>query len=196
LEAEIDFVLQHIKSVDQVLELGCGYGRVIKKIIKQTKNIIGIDTSLENIKLARYCIGSTINCFLYVMNAVEMGFRDNEFDVVICIQNGISAFNVDHSILLREAVRVTRKGGVVLFSSYSEKFWEERLKWFRDQSRLNLIGEIDEIASGNGEIICKDGFKATTISAFEFLDFGSPLNVASEIYEIDESSLFCEMRVI
>jgi 2-polyprenyl-6-hydroxyphenyl methylase/3-demethylubiquinone-9 3-methyltransferase len=196
LEAEIDFVLQRMKPTYHILEIGCGYGRVLEKIINRIKTLIGIDISLENIKHARSYIGSKVNCHLYVMNAVEMGFRDNEFDAVICVQNGISAFNVDQSELVREAVRVTRNPGIVLFSSYSEKFWEERLNWFRDQSRLNLIGEIDENASGNGVIICKDGFKATTISKADFLRFASIVNVDPEIYEIDESSLFCEMRVM
>lgn len=33
------------------------------------------------------------NCFLYQMNAVDMNFDDNTFDMTICIQNGISAFH-------------------------------------------------------------------------------------------------------
>ena len=140
-------------------------------------------------------IGSAVNCHLMVMNAVATGFRDSEFDCVYCVQNGISAFHVDQRLLMREAVRITRRGGLVLFSSYSEKFWDERLAWFREQARMDLIGEIDEEATGNGVIMCKDGFQATTVSADAFFELASSLNVVAEIVEVDESSVFCVMRV-
>ena len=52
------------------------------------------------------------------MDAAALGFRDRVFDVVVCIQNGISAFKVDRRALIAEAIRVTRPGGSVLFSSY------------------------------------------------------------------------------
>ncbi len=60
------------------------------------------------------------------MDATHLGFRDHAFDLTICIQNGISDFGVDEQQLFAEALRVTRSGGVVLFSSYSDRFWEER----------------------------------------------------------------------
>jgi 2-polyprenyl-6-hydroxyphenyl methylase/3-demethylubiquinone-9 3-methyltransferase len=65
------------------------------------------------------------------MNAIELGFGNRQFDMVICIQNGISAFKVDQQKLIKEAMRVTRSGKTILFSSYSERFWEDRLEWFR-----------------------------------------------------------------
>ena len=53
-------------------------------------------------------------------------FRDGGFDVVVCIQNGISAFHVDRRLLIERAVRLARQGGQVLFSTYSERFWPDR----------------------------------------------------------------------
>lgn len=49
-----------------------------------------------------------------------LGFRNRRFDVVVCIQNGISAFKVDQRKLIGETMCVTRSGGTLLFSSYSE----------------------------------------------------------------------------
>ena len=46
LNAEVDFVSQKLKPTDVVLELGCGYGRMIERIIREVKMAIGIDTSL------------------------------------------------------------------------------------------------------------------------------------------------------
>ena len=114
--------------------------------------------------------------------------------MVVCIQNGLSAFRVDQRRLIEEAMRVTRSRGTVLFSSYSERFWNDRLEWFRLQSELGLIGEIDESATGNGIIVCKDGFRASKVSPI-VLSPPSPLNVDSVFTEVDGSSVFYEICV-
>lgn len=89
LEAEIEFVLGKIKLSDLVLELGCGYGRVIKKLVAKAETIVGIDTSQVSLRLAQATLGVTPSCHFFAMDAVELGFSDRQFDVVICIQNGI-----------------------------------------------------------------------------------------------------------
>lgn len=195
LNAEIEFVQQILKPTNRVLELGCGYGRVIARLKKSAKFVVGIDTARANFELVRDYIGAKHNYQLCWMNAVELGFKNWTFDAVVCIQNGISAFFVEPRQLICEAVRVTRKKGVVLFSSYSEKFWDERLNWFREQAKHNLIGKIDEQASRNGVIICKDGFKASTFSAADFQRLVSNLGKEYFIREVDDSSVFCVISV-
>jgi len=195
LEAEIEFVLDKLKPTDLALELGCGYGRVLKKLMAKTKTMVGIDTSYTSLRLAAKTICGTPSCHLFVMNAVKLGFSGRRFDVVVCIQNGIAVFNVDQRKLIKEALRVTRSGGKVLFSSYSEQFWKDRLEWFRIQSQHGLIGEIDDDATGDGVIVCKDGFKASTVSPDDFISLTSNFGIEPIITEVDGSSLFCEIRV-
>lgn len=127
------------------------------------------------------------------MDAVHVGFPDHIFDLTICIQNGICAFGVDQPQLFREALRVTRSGGLVLFSSYTAQFWPHRLQWFETQSAHHLIGEIDHQAAGNGVIVCNDGFRATTADRTTFQRIGAGLGVTPRITEVDGSSLFCEI---
>ena len=129
------------------------------------------------------------------MNAVQTAFRQDSFDVTVCIQNGISAFKVDPKSLMAEASRITRSGGRVLFSSYAESFWTERLEWFRCQVEHGLLGEIDEAATGNGVIVCKDGFKATTFVPDQFISLCKELGYNPEITIVDDSSVFCELMV-
>lgn len=95
---------------------------------------------------------------------------------MFCIQNGISAFGVNKKRLIAESIRVTKVNGIVLFSSYSPKIWEARLEWFRKQSQFGLIGEIDEEKTCDGTIVCKDGFKATTISNEQFAELFDELD--------------------
>jgi ubiquinone/menaquinone biosynthesis C-methylase UbiE len=195
LEAEINHVLERVPEYSVVLELGCGYGRVLRRLVSHAKLAIGMDTSLESLALAREMLRDHPACRLAAMDAAVMGFRNSCFDAVICIQNGISAFHVDQHQLLAEAVRVTRPGGKVLFSSYAEQFWGARLDWFRIQAEHGLVGKIDEAATGEGTIICRDGFTATTITARQFASLAADLGLAAQISAVDESSLFCELLV-
>jgi 2-polyprenyl-6-hydroxyphenyl methylase/3-demethylubiquinone-9 3-methyltransferase len=195
LDAEIDFVLANIASTDHVLDLGCGYGRVAKRLAVKAKKITGIDISEDNIELAQEYVRRNENCEFFVMDALKIDFQDNYFDATICVQNGISAFKVDPNKLLKESIRVTKNGGIILYSSYSEKFWEYRLNWFQIQSDHKLIGEIDQDLTKNGIIICKDGFRAITFSGLDFLKLAAECDINSEIIEVDTSSVFCRMKV-
>lgn len=194
LEAEIGLVLEKVSEKDLILDLGCGYGRVSKRLIDKGCSVTGIDISEENIKLAEELNEGIHSMQFYVMDAAKLSFPNNSFDVTLCVQNGISAFKTDPLVLVSEAIRVTRNGGIILFSSYSAKFWNERLKWFQIQAKHGLIGEIDYNLTGNGVIVCKDGFSAITFSGQDFLDLATKYGIEAEIYEIDNSSIFCEMR--
>lgn len=193
LEAEIRFVLDRLSPGALVLELGCGYGRVLERLAAKTDRVTGIDTSRESLFMARSTVRTYPRVRLLAMDAADLGFCDGCFDLVACVQNGISAFEVDQERLIREALRVARPGGRVLFSSYSETFWPERLNWFRIQAEHGLLGEIDEEATGSGVIVCKDGFRATTVGPEDFLALAEKIAVHAKITEVDESSLFCEI---
>lgn len=195
LDAEIQHVINKLHAGDVALELGCGYGRVLEKLALRAKRVVGIDTSRDTLTLAQKQLRMLSNCYLFQMNATALGFQDRSFDLVICIQNGISAFKVDPKNLISESLRVTRTGGRVLFSSYSEKFWMDRLEWFKLQAEAGLIGEIDWSLTREGRIVCKDGFMATTFGPAEWLPLIPPSQTEFNIEEVDDSSLFCEIRV-
>ena len=194
LAAEQAHVLDRLDSGAAVLELGCGYGRVLQPLAEKAGLAVGIDTSLSSLLLAERLLPSQTNCRLVQMDAAALGFPDRLFDLVVCIQNGISAFHVDQRHLLTEALRVTRSGGIAFFSSYSTAFWPERLRWFELQAEAGLVGEIDYQKTRNGVIVCRDGFTATTVDETQFRELSAGLNASITIREVASSSLFCELR--
>lgn len=195
LDAEIDFVLEKISPCDVVLELGCGYGRVLRELAPKAKRTVGIDTSRSSLELAREVLKGFPGCHLVQMDAVHLAFHDDLFNLTVCIQNGLSAFQVNPLDLMRQSVRVTRPGGAVFFSSYSDKFWSDRLEWFQMQAWEGLLGEIDPDKTGDGVIVCRDGFRATTLRPEDFLALTAELGLHPTLTEVDESSLFCEIIV-
>ena len=79
------------------------------------QTVIGIDTSFDSLRLPNEIMSGDTSCHLFQMNAVHLVFRDSQFDLVICVQNGISAFKVNQRDLIKEALHITRVGGTVLW---------------------------------------------------------------------------------
>jgi SAM-dependent methyltransferase len=194
LRAELDFALGFIRAGDDVLDLGCGYGRTLPELAARAAAVTGIDNAAASIALARETVAGLANVSLLEMDAAALSFAPGRFDVVLCLQNGISAFHRDQRALLQEALRVCRPGGTAIFSTYSEKFWPQRLEWFRSQAAAGLLGEIDEEKTGAGVIACRDGFVAVTVSPQQFRSLAAGLPAALELTEVDASSLFCLLK--
>jgi len=198
LDAEISYLRGAFAQLGlgpgaRVLELGCGYGRVLAALAGAPVELIGIDTSAASLADASSLLDAHV-CRLARMDAVRLGFRDGAFDLVFCVQNGIAAFGVDPRTLVAEALRVTRPGGYAIFSSYLAEFWEPRLEWFRLQAAEGLLGPIDEEATGDGVIVCTDGFRVETITPAGFATLAAVNAAACRLDDVDGSSLVCVMR--
>ncbi len=194
LESEIQYVLKKINAESLVLELGCGYGRVLARLAGRAGIAAGIDTSFASLSLCKETMKAFSNYALFNMNAICTSFRNASFDTVVCIQNGISAFHVDQKELIRESIRITKPGGTILFSSYADKFWSERLNWFKIQADAGLLGKIDLKGTRDGVIVSKDGFTARTVRPHDFEKLTSGFDIDVAIKEVDGSSVFCEIK--
>jgi 2-polyprenyl-6-hydroxyphenyl methylase/3-demethylubiquinone-9 3-methyltransferase len=193
LEAEIVHVLGRLRQTGAVLEMGCGYGRIARRLAAVATRVVGVDTAPESLELARRLSTATDRCEFVLMDAIDLRFPDDSFDAVVCLQNGICAFRVDQVRLLEEAMRVTNPGGIVLFSSYSDRFWPHRLAWFEAQAAEGLVGRIDRVASQDGVIVCEDGFRSGRLTPDEFRSLCSTIGINPRICEVDESSVLCEI---
>jgi 2-polyprenyl-6-hydroxyphenyl methylase/3-demethylubiquinone-9 3-methyltransferase len=194
LRAEAGFVEGQLRRDDIVLDLGCGYGRTLAVLAEKAALVVGIDTSAASLALASELLEQRRNILLARMDASSLAFVEGSFDIVACIQNGISAFAVDQRLLVCEALRVLRPGGTALFSSYTDSFWPHRLDWFARQAASGLIGEIDEERTGEGVIVCRDGLILTTVRLVDFAGLVAGLDVSWQAVEIDNSSQFYVLK--
>lgn len=196
LECEILHVLSRLRPTDSVLELGCGYGRIALRLAATAAQVTGIDVAEGSLDMARRLAsqdGLGSRCSFARMDALALDFEPDRFDMVLCLQNGIGAFRVDAQRLLQESLRVLRPGGVLLLSTYTDAFWPHRLAWFEAQAGEGLLGPVDHAASRGGVIVCTDGFRSGRATREEFQSICAPLNLHPRLYEIDESSLWCEI---
>lgn len=193
LRSEIEFVRERLSGDETALELGAGYGRIMKELSPSLRRITGIDVSERSVALGREYLKDLANCTIETMDAHAMSF-DETFDVVLCLQNGLSAMKGDPENLVRRSLRVLAPGGTAFFSSYSPKFWEHRLAWFQEQAEKGLLGEIDMENTGNGRIVCKDGFTATTFDRGEMERLGKASEYPYRVKEVKDSSIFLILR--
>lgn len=157
LQAEIDFVKENLSNTQSVLELGAGYGRIIRELAPYCGSIVGIDISVESVGLGREYLKDYPNASIIAMDVHRIKFP-KPFDVILCLQNGLSAMRADSTVIHKILDKVA-PGGTAYFSSYSTKFWDFRLKWFEEQASKGIIGEIDYTKTKNGVIICMGGLR-------------------------------------
>lgn len=188
LNSEIEFVKEHINKTEDIIEIGAGYGRIMKELSPYCKSILGIDISEKNIELGNEYLKNCENTTMKQQDVHNLSI-EKTFDIVLCLQNGLSAIKADHKTI-ENILNLLKPGGKAFFSSYSENFWNYRLAWFQEQADKGLLGEIDLENTKDGVIVCKDGFRATTYSEEDFIKIGETLGYEYEIVEVDKSSLF------
>lgn len=189
LESELSFVRKNLGGMERVLELGAGYGRIVKELAPDCKEIIGIDISKDNIMFGKNYLEGISNAKLIVMDAHNLKLK-GLFDVVLCLQNGLSAIKAEPISYISKLMNLLTEGGKAFFSSYSPKFWEHRLTWFHEQADKGLLSEIDMDKTKDGVIVCKDGFRAVTHSPEDMDTFGKASGFPYEVIEVDNSSIF------
>ncbi|MBE5753291.1 MAG: methyltransferase domain-containing protein [Clostridiales bacterium] len=73
--------LLNLDTSKEVLEIGCGTGRITKKIISQCKTYVGIDISKKTIDIARKHFGNFNNAFFH--NEDFLDYKTNQkYDVI------------------------------------------------------------------------------------------------------------------
>lgn len=107
-----EIISQHSMG-KQILEYGCGSGTGSERLLKLGGILTGIDISPEGVQNAKRKIAYTdYNANYFVMNAEDMSFDDDSFDVVV-------GLGILHHLVLEKAYneisRVLKKDGHAVF---------------------------------------------------------------------------------
>lgn len=189
LEEEINKVKKDLKAEDKLLEVGCGYGRILKKLAGSAGSVKGIDISKDSINFAKDYLKDCKNVELEVADFHTMK-NDEKFDVIILLQNALSAIKGDPKETIAKSLSMLKDSGKLYISTYSKNFWDQRIEWFEEQADKKLLGQIDYDKTKDGVIICKDGFKAITFTEEDFEKLAKATGYKYSIEEVDGSSLF------
>ena len=119
-KAELEYVLQELKGIKDVLSVGCGPAIIEAGLAEHGFNVTGLDISQEALSQAPDSIRTVAG------SAEKMEFSESCFDAVIYIAS--MQFIENYKQAIKETARVLREGGrllVMLLNPESEFFKEK-----------------------------------------------------------------------
>lgn len=153
--------LAEIKNNDKVIEVGCGAGHILERII--AGKLYGIDISEIQIKRAREKLGSKVE--LLKAPAEKIPFEDNFFDKILCSEviehvlepvpiliemkrilkdDGILSLTIPNENLINFTKRALKKTGLMRILEPKKSGWDLASKnnldeWHLHEYNLELI---------------------------------------------------------
>ena len=118
---DLQLIPQWIKPGSRILDLGCGDGALLKKlIVDKQANGLGIEIDPEHITA---CIASGLNVVEQDLNQGLANFQDNSFDVVV-MAHALQTLRSPH-LVIDEMLRVGKEC-IVTFPNFAH--WRCRLQ--------------------------------------------------------------------
>jgi ubiquinone/menaquinone biosynthesis C-methylase UbiE len=112
------YINKYLKKGMRVLEVGAGTGRYSLTIAEKGFQVDAVELIQHNIDIFRSKIADNYNVDIRQGNAVDLSFyKDETFDITLVLGPLYHLFNEsDKKQAISEALRVTKKGGIILVS--------------------------------------------------------------------------------
>ncbi len=113
---ELEHILQIINKKQNILDLGCGYGRITAPLAKKGYKIEGIDLVPTLIKEARKnAKEQKIKIIFKIGDMRELPYKNDSFDVILCLWSAFNELTIksDQIRTIKDMLRILKKGGFV-----------------------------------------------------------------------------------
>ncbi len=107
----LDAILAELDGARTVIDTGCGRGTLARALGKRGFDVTGIDPQMEMIELAR---AGAPGARFDVASAARLPYPDQSFDAAVFLNSLHHIPVAEMEGALREAVRVTRRGGRIV----------------------------------------------------------------------------------
>lgn len=113
------YIEKYIKPGDRVIEIGAGTGRYSHALARQGYTVDAVELIGQNIEVFRKNTLPSENITITQGNALDLSsFQDNKYDITLLLGPLYHLYSIeDKRQALREAIRVTKPGGIV-FAAY------------------------------------------------------------------------------
>jgi len=155
-------------SGGRILDVACGPGGTVRQLMchYEPDMITAVNISEGEITEARK---RAPDCTFCLMDATRLGFPENQFDAIICVE---AAFHFDsRDAFLREALRILKPGGSLVLSDMLFREFMRPIAEFGQVPRANFVRDASEfrtrlevagfetIAVEDGTQSCLGGFR-------------------------------------
>jgi ubiquinone/menaquinone biosynthesis C-methylase UbiE len=115
-ETETDFVLSKVSSDDEVLDVGCGTGRLTVQLAGRAARTVGLDISAGMLQQAREKVRTAgLHAEFHEGDMCHLPFENSSFDVVTSMLALMHIPVADRHQVFAEVARVLRPGGRAVF---------------------------------------------------------------------------------
>lgn len=113
------YIKKYLTPNSKILEIGAGTGRYSIALADMGYDITSVELVPHNIEILKSKIKTEHKIKVFEGNACDLSFiEDNTYDIVLLLGPMYHLFNdIDKHKALSEAIRVTKKGGVI-YSAY------------------------------------------------------------------------------
>ncbi|KEK22334.1 class I SAM-dependent methyltransferase [Bacillus gaemokensis] len=130
-------------NISQILDIGTATGRYPILFAKKGYEVTGIDISKEALSVASSNIikeGISDRVNLFQMDATELDFPENSFDLITCMMGTISHVNPDkYEQFLKKVKYLLKPRGFVIISSWdSDCSFTKFLSFYNEQEKIKL----------------------------------------------------------
>ncbi|MDF1697340.1 MAG: class I SAM-dependent methyltransferase [Saprospiraceae bacterium] len=120
-EYDIPLIEDFLHLDDKILDLGCGYGRILVQLLSKGYNVYGLDISAAMLEAARQHLASKkLSTKLIESDMVNTSFDDGYFNKIICVWSSFNhiLFEEKQVEVLNEVYRLLAPGGEALFEIF------------------------------------------------------------------------------
>lgn len=113
------YIGKYAKPGDRILEAGAGTGRYSHALARQGYRVDAVELMEHHIEIFQKHTAANENVSVIQGNALDLSpFPDNRYDIILLLGPLYHLYSVeDKRQAIREAIRVTKKGGIV-FAAY------------------------------------------------------------------------------
>ena len=139
--------LLKIKKTEDVIEIGCGFGRSLHFLSKLAKNVTALDISVSMIEIAKDNIKSN-NVFFVVSPSEKTPFSRNSFNVAVCFASFDAMYQTEALI---EINRICKKNARVLITGKNDNYYDDDLAAFnaeigaRNKKHPNYFTDVNKL---------------------------------------------------
>jgi len=113
--AQLNTVLDNLSPNSRVLEIGCGTGRFMYELLHKGFEVVGLDASPHMLEESKARNSQFVNAKFVLAEGADIKFPAEAFDFVYSIRVLNQVESEEYALhMIREAVRVARKGGWIL----------------------------------------------------------------------------------
>lgn len=141
-QKDIEYI-QKMKKQEKVLEVGCGFGRLLRELSKKSEKVVGIDFSDLQLDQAKINLADCKKVSLVKMKAENLGFQNDFFNTTICMNSSLGNMPGIEEKVLEEMVRVTKPKGTIVIRVFADSE-EVKKAQFQNYQRLGMTNIKDD----------------------------------------------------